>query len=103
MLERYKMELENKFGQNFSLDMIDPGFVSTEIEYKDFVLWIDPIDASSAMEFNLEQVTTIIGISVKGRPKAGIIHRPFHTKYTGRTYVGTPESGLFYYDIEQST
>ena len=30
--------------------MIDPGFVQTEIEYKDVVLWIDPIDAISAFE-----------------------------------------------------
>lgn len=59
--------------------MIDPGFVQTEIEYKDVVLWIDPIDAISAFELNLEQVTTMVGISIKGRPKAGIIHRPFHT------------------------
>jgi len=27
MLERYKMELESKFGQEFSQDMIDPGYV----------------------------------------------------------------------------
>ncbi len=59
--------------------MIDPGFVQAEIEYKDVVLWIDPIDASSAFELNLEQVTTMVGISVKGRPKAGIIHQPFYT------------------------
>jgi len=59
--------------------MIDPGFVQAEIEYKDVVLWIDPIDASSAFELNLEQVTTMVGISVKGRPKAGIIHKPFYT------------------------
>jgi len=45
----------------------------------------------------------MVGISMKGRPKAGIIHRPFHTSELGRTYVGTPESGLFQYDIELST
>ncbi len=50
MLERYKMELEQIFGQEFSQDMIDPGFVQTELEYKDVVLWIDPIDAFSAFE-----------------------------------------------------
>lgn len=83
--------------------MIDPGFVQTEIEYKDVVLWIDPIDAISAFELNLEQVTTMVGISMKGWPKAGIIHRPFHTSQLGRTYVGTPESGLFQFDIELST
>ena len=54
MLERYKMELESKFGEDFSQDMIDPGYIQAELEYKDVVVWIDPIDASSAFEENLE-------------------------------------------------
>jgi 3'(2'), 5'-bisphosphate nucleotidase len=67
------------------------------------VLWIDPIDASSAFEQDLKHITTMIGISIKGRPKAGVIHVPFHSEEFGRTFVGTPESGLFRYDIESST
>ena len=67
------------------------------------MLWIDPIDATSAFDQDLKQITTMIGISIKGRPKAGVIHVPFHSLEFGRTFVGTPESGLFRYDIESTT
>ena len=43
-MQRYKLELEHLYGEHFSHDMIDPGFIETELEYKDVVLWIDPID-----------------------------------------------------------
>jgi hypothetical protein len=44
-MERYKMELERMFGENIGHDMVDPGYIPTELEYKDVIIWIDPIDA----------------------------------------------------------
>jgi len=42
----------------------------------------------------------MIGITVAGRPVVGIIHKPFKNdrQNSARTYVGTTESGLFYFD-----
>ena len=43
----------------------------------------------------------VIGISIKNRPRLGIIHKPYSTfPYPGceRTYIGVPESGLFTID-----
>lgn len=39
------MELQQIYGEHFSHDMIDPGFIETEYKYEDVILWIDPIDA----------------------------------------------------------
>lgn len=39
------MELERMFGENIGHDMVDPGYIPTELEYKDVIIWIDPIDA----------------------------------------------------------
>jgi len=50
----------------------------------------------------------MIGVTIKGRPFLGIIHKPFTSKRrnSARTYVGSIESGLFYFDhntVEKTT
>ena len=68
-------------------------------------VWIDPIDGTKAFsEGDLEHVTNMIGITVAGRPLVGIIHKPFTEKRrnSSRTYVGSIESGLFYFDHSKS-
>lgn len=92
------MELQKLYGEHFSHDMVDPGFVESELQYDDCILWIDPIDARKSFKTSPEDITTIMGLSVKGWPKAGIIHKPFHTPNMGRTFIGTLESGCFMYD-----
>lgn len=41
-----------------------------------------------------------IGVSIKGRPKFGVIHKPFMNPEgdIGRTYFGSIETGAFYID-----
>lgn len=83
-----------------SIDLI-PGAYTEELQTKDVAVWIDPIDGSKAFaEGNLEQVTNMIGITVGGRPRVGIIHKPFTSERLNqsRTYVGSTESGLFFFD-----
>lgn len=101
-MERYKLELQAIFKENCH-DMIDPGFMETELQYEDVILWIDPIDCRKTFKSNPFDITTIVGISVKGRAKAGIIHKPFYDKEFGRTLVGTVESGCFQYDVARGT
>ena len=51
-----------------------------EFSSQDAVLFIDPLDATA--EFvtdNISAVTVLLGLTVKGIPKIGIIHNPFAT------------------------
>ena len=45
---------------------------------KNAVVWIDPLDGTSDfVAGNLPAVTVLIGLSINGQSKAGIIHHPF--------------------------
>ena len=77
------------------------GAFTEEIKTSDVAVWIDPIDGSKAFTSgDIEHVTNMIGITVAGRPVVGMIHKPFTHKRRNlsRTYVGSIESGLFYFD-----
>lgn len=91
------------YGETFSHDMLEPGFIETEYKYEDVILWIDPIDAKKTFQTSPFDITTMIGFSVKGRPKAGILNKPFFDQDKGRTMVGTVESGCFQYDTSIET
>lgn len=82
------------------MDLI-AGNYTEELQTRDVAVWIDPIDGTKALaEGNLDHVTNMIGITVAGRPRVGIIHKPFcsESKNRSRTYVGSTESGLFFFD-----
>ncbi|GAB5353914.1 hypothetical protein AAMO2058_000075100 [Amorphochlora amoebiformis] len=51
------------------------------IDAKDITVWIDPIDGSEAMlEGFKEVVCSMVGISVKGKPVAGVVVMPFERR-----------------------
>jgi len=79
---------------------LNPGAYTEELQAKDVAIWIDPIDGTKAFtEGNLDHVTSMVGITVNGRPRVGIIHKPFANESNmSRTYIGSTESGLFYFD-----
>ena len=56
------------------------------------------------MSGNLSAVTVLIGLSVKGQSKIGIVHNPFSEEdpSKGRTLFGTVESGLFKLEYDES-
>lgn len=81
------------------------GAYTEELQSQDVAVWIDPIDGSKAfVDGELENVSHMIGITVGGRPLVGIIHKPFTEKRrnSSRTYVGSVESGLFFFDHSKS-
>jgi len=79
------------------------GFYGYDIDEEELTFWIDPLDGSKGFtEGHIHHLTCIIGVSVRNRPRLGIVHKPFNTypyHGCGRTYVGIPESGLFTVDL----
>ena len=71
---------------------------------KDAVVWIDPLDGTSDfVKGTLDAVTVLIGLSLCGKSRAGIIHKPFanahstdnEDKTNGVTTFATAEHGAF--------
>nr|ACO10671.1 32,5-bisphosphate nucleotidase 1 [Caligus rogercresseyi] len=55
----------------------------------DLTVWIDPLDGTKEFADGfLERVTILIGIAVKGKSVAGVIHQPYYKGTEGRTLYG---------------
>lgn len=70
----------------------------------DAVVWIDPLDGTSDfVKGTLDAVTVLIGLSLNGKSRAGIIHKPFanasttdnEDKTNGVTTFASAEHGAF--------
>jgi len=65
---------------------------------KDAVIWIDPLDGTNDfVKGNFSAVTVLIGLSINGFSRAGIVHNPFHVDdlTKGQTFFGSAEHGVF--------
>merc|ERR1740139_1057862 len=66
---------------------------------KDAVVWIDPLDGTSDYcRGNVGAVTVLIGLTIKDKSRAGVVHMPFSAlpdKSQGRTLYGTGEHGMW--------
>ena len=63
------------------------------------VVWIDPLDGTSDfVANNLPAVTVLIGLSINGKSRAGVVHNPFseEDRELGKTFFGTAEHGCYY-------
>jgi 3'-phosphoadenosine 5'-phosphosulfate (PAPS) 3'-phosphatase len=61
-------------------------------------LWVDPLDGTKSFSTGgTEYVTSLIGVSIKGRPRIGVIHKPYLSSdgLHSKTYLGSIECGLF--------
>lgn len=61
-------------------------------------MWIDPLDGTyNFIKGDIAAVTVLIGVSIKGKSRIGIVHRPFSTDDAnkGTTMFGTIEHGVF--------
>eukprot|EP01026_Neomeris_dumetosa_P069392 TRINITY_DN68607_c0_g2_i1.p1 TRINITY_DN68607_c0_g2~~TRINITY_DN68607_c0_g2_i1.p1 ORF type:complete len:631 (-),score=98.82 TRINITY_DN68607_c0_g2_i1:132-2024(-) len=49
-----------------------------DVKMEEITLWVDPLDGTREfLSGNYEGVTVLIGVAVKGRPVAGVVHQPF--------------------------
>lgn len=72
-----------------------------EFYEEDMVIWIDPLDGTQGfVEGHLNHITSMVGLAINQRPRAGVIHKPFYDQSMSmqRTYFGTPECGVFVKD-----
>ncbi|KAL1110277.1 hypothetical protein AAG570_008354 [Ranatra chinensis] len=70
-----------------------------DIQEKDVVVWVDPLDGTSEYAAGLlENVTVLIGIAVGDRALGGVIHQPYFTSpeggCIGRTIWGLQGVGI---------
>lgn len=79
MTQKYKNELEHNFGE-LRASEVTPGLFENDVAEEDVAFWIDPIDGSKGLaEGHTGHVTSLIGVTVKGRPKFGIVHKPYNS------------------------
>ncbi|TNV77442.1 hypothetical protein FGO68_gene3280 [Halteria grandinella] len=75
-----------------------------KFDIRDAVVWIDPLDGTSDfVKGNLPAVTVLIGLSIKGHSRIGVVHNPFgdEDQSKGRTLFGTIEHGLFRIEYDE--
>lgn len=77
---------------------MSPKGVSFEtFDVKDATVWIDPLDGTNDfVGGNLSAVTVLIGLTINGLSRIGVVHNPFTDEdpTKGRTLFGTIEHGL---------
>ena len=85
---------------NYELDEVQSSVQPFEtFDAKDAVVWIDPLDGTSDfVANNLPAVTVLIGLSIKGKSRAGVVHNPFsdEDRELSKTFYGTAEHGCYY-------
>jgi len=79
------------------------GLKSLEVNIEDAIVWIDPIDGTSEfIQGYLHSVTTLIGVSIKGESKIGIIGKYFDQgkkgyKWSPRCYFAHADNPHLYF------
>jgi 3'-phosphoadenosine 5'-phosphosulfate (PAPS) 3'-phosphatase len=67
------------------------------------VIWIDPIDGTKGLtQGHVDHLTCLIGVSINGCPRIGIVHKPYYNQDQGRTYFGALDCGVFTKDVGNS-
>ena len=69
------------------------------------MVWIDPLDGTSDfIKGTVSAVTVLIGLSIKGFSRVGIVHQVFSDadRDKSTTYFGSGEHGVFKMDYHHS-
>ena len=86
-------------------EIVPKGSLFESFDTRDAVVWIDPLDGTNDfVSGNLPAVTVLIGLSIKGVSRIGVVHSPFSEEdpKLGRTLFGTIEHGLFKIDYNEA-
>ena len=89
LINNYNMQ---RFGYRTYLQEMEQiyGMATPEADYnyyefpdeffeEEMVIWIDPLDGTKGFtEGHLNHITSMIGVAINGRPRIGIIHKPFY-------------------------
>ena len=52
-----------------------------EFDEDEMEIWIDPLDGTKGFtEGHMSHITSLIGVSIRGRPRIGIIHKPYYNE-----------------------
>lgn len=100
LLNKFKDSLSNTDAAILKMTLPDDCGYENLTE-KDITVWVDPLDGTAELvEGNIQRITVLIGISVKGSAIAGVIHQPFLKSTTdldekGRTMWGLVGLGCF--------
>ena len=95
--------IKDKLRQSYGEDEISSELFES-FSTKDAVVWIDPLDGTSDfVKENYPAVTVLIGLSIKGHSRIGVVHNPFseEDETIGKTLFGTGEHGAFKLHYDQ--
>lgn len=77
----------------------------TEFDVADACVWIDPLDGTNNfVKGNFDCVTCIIGLTIKGESRIGVVHNEYFdintdgSQLVPRTFFATVEHGLYVLD-----
>lgn len=89
------MEFVNSLGSH--TNDFQSGQLFENFSTEDAIVWVDPLDGTASFLANdLSAVTVLIGVSIKGYSRIGIVHYPFiDGKDNCQTLFGTTEHGLY--------
>ncbi|XP_014681312.1 PREDICTED: 3'(2'),5'-bisphosphate nucleotidase 1-like isoform X1 [Priapulus caudatus] len=91
--------LELGFAEDILAKNCPQNLLSTKEE--DVVIWVDPLDGTAEYAYGfLDHVTVLIGVAIRGKPIAGVIHQPYYNykvpgAILGRTVWGVVGLGAF--------
>lgn len=99
--------IESQLRKTYGADEISSELFES-FSTKDAVVWIDPLDGTKDfVNGNLPAVTVLIGLSINGKSRLGVVHKPFSDadQSKGQTTFGSGEHGVFTiaYDKEMTT
>lgn len=104
--EKRRSYINEKLRKTYPVEEIQSDNFET-FNTADACVWIDPLDGTSDfVKGNLPAVTVLIGLSIKGHSRAGVVHNPFSFADQSKsiTYFGTGEHGAFSipYDLQMT-
>lgn len=95
--EKRRDYINNSLRKTYTTDEISTENFET-FNTKDACVWIDPLDGTSDfVKENFSACTVLIGLSIGGYSRVGMVHQPFTPEHMeeSATYFGTGEHGAF--------